>query len=575
MKTTLRDRLCDEGTVADEGIIARIDSMDLEHKAGQLFMLAFGGDDPARACRMIENHYLGGCYISNENASTPKKAALLSEALQKSANSISEISLLLGVDQEGAWGVMMPVSTTGPGNLGLGAAHDPELTKTMYGVIGEELKAVGYNTLLAPCADVNSNPENPIIGMRSFGGNAAEVACHVEAAICGASEAGVITTVKHFPGHGNTSEDSHRGIPRVDRDMKTLTEVDLAPFAAGIKAGVDIVMTSHILYSAIDSKMPATLSRPVITGLLREQLGFKGVVLSDSMNMRAMKKNYDPGRAAVMALAAGVDMIMLAEEHYDHDAGKYEVAQIATIQGIIDAVRQGELEESALDMAVYRILDLKKRHGLLGRYDFSFKPENVGSKAHKAVEEKVCSRMICAMRNSHECWPISSDSNVALVRVVPTSAYSILTSTRGIGPNQKESAFDAFRGHFITLHTATHVIDFYIGSDDVPIDLSALEKFDVILAVTEDYPLPGVDFDTISQKKAILSLLERFGCKLVVVGLRTPYELKEYLKVKTYICSYSSRPCAAKAAAYAAVGILDTVGISPVELYFRDSSKNL
>ena len=561
---TLQDCLREEKIEVDEAIIATIASMDIEHKAGQLFMLAFGGDDPKRACRMIENHYLGGCYISDANASTPEKAALLSSALQRCAISSSGIPLLLGVDQEGAWGVMMSASTTGPGNLGLGATHDPGLTWAMYGVIGEELEAVGYNTLLAPCADVNSNPANPIIGMRSFGGDAAEVARHVKAAVHGASETGVITTVKHFPGHGNTSEDSHRGIPRVDRDMKTLFEVDLAPFAAGIQAGVDIVMTSHILYSAIDPAMPATLSRPVITGLLRGQMGFKGVVLSDSMNMRAMRRSYEPGRAATLALAAGVDMIMLAEEHYDHDAEKYEIVQRATIQGVIDAVKEGYLEESAVDMAVYRILKLKKRHGLLGRQNFILKPETVGSQAHRAVEEAVCSRTICVMRNSNECWPILPDSSVALVRVVPASAYAILTSTRGIGPNQEVSAFDTFRESFLRIHATTRVIDFYGERNSMPVDLSILEKFDVILAVTEDYPLPGVDFDTASQKRAVLRPSGKFGHKLAVVGLRTPYELAEYPKVKAYVCSCSSRPCAAKAAAYALLGIVEAVGISPV-----------
>jgi len=560
---TLQDCLHEETIEPDEGIISIISSMDLEHRVGQLFLLAFGGDDPKRACCMIGDHYLGGCYISDVNASTPEKAAKLSATLQKCSLSSSGIPLLLGVDQEGAWGVMMPASTTGPGNLALGATHDPEMTRTMYHVIGEELAAVGYNTLLAPCADVISNPNNPIIGMRSFGEDVDDVSRHVEAAVRGASEAGVITTVKHFPGHGNTADDSHRGIPRVDRDLKTLFEVDLAPFMAGINAGVDIVMTSHILYSAIDPEMPATLSRPIVTELLRKKMGFHGVVLSDSMNMRAMRRNYEPGKAAAMALAVGVDMIMLAEEHYDHDAEKYEITQKATIQGVIDAVNSGDLEDSTVDMAVYRILWLKKRRGLLGKKNFILNPDNVGSQAHREVEKCVSSKSICIVRDLDRIWPVLPESKVALVRVVPYSEYRILTSTRGIGPNQEKPAFDAFFETFLPMHTHTSVIDFYMENGDL-LNLDDLREFDEVLAITEDYPLPGVDFDTLLQKKAIRAISEKYASKLVVIGLRTPYELRDFPNVRNYICSFSSRPCSAVATAYAAVGAIKTVGNSPV-----------
>jgi beta-N-acetylhexosaminidase len=551
---TLRETLAEEGVTPDEEIAAKIESMELSQKVGQMFMLAFGGENAERACAMISRHYLGGCYISDANADTPDKAASLSTELQRCAASSSGISLLIGVDQEGAWGVMMPHSSTGPGNLGLGAVDDLDLTFAMYKVIGKEMSAVGYNTLLAPCADVISNPSNPVIGMRSFGENADLVSRHVEMAICGARAGGVVTTVKHFPGHGNTAQDSHRGIPRVDRDIESLQKIDLAPFKTGIDAGVDIVMTSHILYSALDQSMPATLSKPIITGLLRNQLNFKGLVLSDSMNMRAMRKNYSPGEAAVRAVNAGVDMIMLAEEHYDHDTEKYEMAQAETIEGVMDAVGSGDIDESVIDRAVYRILILKKKYGMLGKSLKPLSPGVVGCIANRNVEEAICSRLARLLRNSAGRWPITRETNVALVRMVPSSAYSILISTRGIGPNQVLPSFDAFRDEFVPLHTMTSVFDYYDSQGQSRLLPEKLETFDTVLAVTEDYPLPGVDFDNEDQRKAMRNLLEALGEKLVVVGLRSPYELSNYPELTTYISICSSRPCAARAAARAAVG---------------------
>ncbi|HUI72638.1 MAG TPA: glycoside hydrolase family 3 N-terminal domain-containing protein, partial [Spirochaetia bacterium] len=214
--------------------------MTLEQKVGQMFLLAFAGPDPARAEGMIREHFIGGCYISNENAGTPALACTLSAALQGyAASSGARIPLLLGADQEGAWSVMMPASTPGPGNLGLGAAHSLRSTFAMYRVIAEELRAVGYNTVFAPCVDVNSNPRNSIIGMRSFGEDPRQVARHGVAAVKGARAGGVIATAKHFPGHGDTALDSHRAIPRVDRSRSEVERIDLLPFASAIEAGVD------------------------------------------------------------------------------------------------------------------------------------------------------------------------------------------------------------------------------------------------------------------------------------------------------------------------------------------------
>jgi beta-N-acetylhexosaminidase len=539
--------------------------MTLEQKVGQMFLLAFAGRDPARAERMIRDHFIGGCYISNENAETPEAACALSRTLQSYATSSgARIPLLLGADQEGTWGVMMPSSTTGPGNLGLGAAHHAHSTRDMYRVIAEELLAVGYNTLFAPCVDVNSNPRNSIIGMRSFGENPREVARHAVAAVRGARSAGIITTAKHFPGHGDTSTDSHRNIPRVDRPRAEVERIDLLPFRAAIDAGVDIVMTSHILFPDIDPVNPATLSPAILGGLLREEMGFQGLILSDSMNMGAIRRNYPPADSSVRAVRAGVDMIMLAEEHYDHDS-RYESNQLACVNGVLEAVRTGLVPETVIDLAVSRILAVKKKHGLRAESQPRLDPSVVGSEAHVAVERSAAERLVTVVRNTAGLWPVPPESRLAVVQAVPAGGYAILTATRGIGPNQAEPAFAAFTRALSEERRELSVFSHEEATD--PGKSAALARdFDAVIAVTEDYPLPGVDFDTTHQVELVKRLMTIVGKKLIVVALRTPYEFAEYGGLPTYICTCSSRGCAARAAARAACGVIKTRGMLPVSI---------
>jgi beta-N-acetylhexosaminidase len=538
--------------------------MTLEQKVGQMFLLAFAGPDPARAEEMIRGHFIGGCYISNDNAPTPAAASALSAALQGYAlSSGPRVPLLLGADQEGAWSVMMPASTTGPGNLGLGAARDPRMTAAMYRVIAEELRAVGFNTLFAPCVDVNSNPRNSIIGMRSFGEDPRQVARHGVAAVRGARDGGIITTAKHFPGHGDTAIDSHRNIPRVDRSRADVERIDLLPFRAAVRAGVDIVMTSHILFPAFDGENPATLSRSILGGLLREEMGFQGLILSDSMNMGAIRRNYAPADSSVRAVRAGVDMLMLAEEHYDHDTSVYEKNQLACVNGVRDAVKDGTIAEALIDAAVARILALKLSQGLADRAPGGFGPAGVGTPAHREVERAAAEKLVAVVRSAPGAWPVAGASRLALVQTAPAEEYGILTATRGIGPNQAEPAFEAFLAALREARPDLRVLTRDQAAHPDGIDALAKEC-DAVIALTEDYPLPGVDFDTARQRELVTRLASVLGKKLIVVALRTPYELPEYPGVATYVCTCSSRPCAARAAARAACGIIRARGRLPV-----------
>ncbi len=533
-----------------------INSMTLAEKVGQLFMLAFASNNLEEARVLIEEHFVCGSYISNDNVPSAEAAVSLVTKLQEFArNTRLKLPLLLAPDQEGTWAVMVPDSCPGPGNMALGATHNDENAYKMYKTIAQELKAVGLNAPFCPCADCNSNPHNSIIGMRSFGEKPDLVADMTAAAIRGFKDGGVIATLKHFPGHGDTTLDSHRGLPQVNRTREELFAIDLLPFAEGIKAGADIVMTSHIIYSALDKERPATLSPLILQDLLRKDLGFEGVIVSDSMNMHSMKKNYDPADSAIQAINAGVDIIMLAEEHYDHNKSTYLKNQLELINAVKQAVENGSIAMSRLDDAVERILKLKAN-----LVDMPLDAGIVGLEEHRAVELEVSRAAVAILKDEAKLVPIAKDKSVLLINTTTRASYEVLGNIRGVGPNQTVAAFDYFveamQASFPTLRTLE--AEAVLKKDALALDA------DVVIAVTENHTLPGMDFDQESQAMVINSLAKTSPDKLLVVALRDPYELSYLENIPSYVCAFSFRPCAARAAAELLAGHIEAKGKSPV-----------
>ncbi len=525
-----------------------------KEKAGQLFLLAFPGGDPALALPMIEEYNLCGCYLSQDNAATFGDARRLTDALNAAARARTPgAPLLLGVDQEGAWGVLVPESTTGPGNLALGALP-PGRTGDMYRVIGQEMVEAGFTLLLAPCADVNTDPDSPIIGTRSFGEKPAEVAARVAAAVRGAAESGILTTVKHFPGHGSTHVDTHRSIPVVDKSRDQLEAGDFLPFRAGIDAGADVVMTSHILFPALDPANPATLSGIILKDVLRRDMGFEGLILSDSMNMGAIRKNYSPGGAAILALEAGVDIVMLSEEHYDH-TGAYLETQKATIRAVEAAIVSGRLSPDEVMKKLERILSARLRAAPPAARRNGVWPNGVqrngaqpnGAWDAKSIEKTVAEEACALLIDEDRVWPVPDIENVLYVNATPRSSYPRIMNPRGIGPNQSEAAFDAFRQELSALRPKAVFVEF----DDFSSTMDFASKAARLVLVTEDYPLPGEDFETSAQQDLVRRTVAAAPEKCVVVGLRSPYEARTYSGLKAYLCAFSSRPCSARAAARA------------------------
>ncbi|MEV7125635.1 glycoside hydrolase family 3 protein [Streptomyces sp. NPDC093260] len=264
--------------------------------------------------------------------------------------------LLVAIDEESGDVTRLDVRTGSsfPGNHALGAVDDPDLTRGVARELGRRLAACGVNFDWAPSADVNANPDNPVIGVRSFGAATDLVARHTAAWVEGLQSTGVAACTKHFPGHGDTNVDSHHAVPRIDVDADTLYERELPPFRAAIAAGTRAVMSAHILVPALDAERPGTLSRRILTGLLREELGYQGLIVTDGMEMRAISGTYGLEHGVVLAIAAGADAICVGGGLCD------EATVLSLRDALVAAVRSGELPEERLSDAAARVRELAR-----------------------------------------------------------------------------------------------------------------------------------------------------------------------------------------------------------------------
>jgi beta-N-acetylhexosaminidase len=304
---------------------------------GHLMLLAFEGSQ-APLEQLSEFQPAGFLFYRNNLPST-ETARATTQSLQQAA----AYPLLFGIDQEGGPfnAYRVDDATLFPGQMALAATRDPALARDVAEAIGQELRYMGFNLIFAPIVDVNSNPDNPIIGMRSFGADVPMVSTLGQAYMAGLEQAGMASVAKHFPGHGDTEVDSHLGLPKVSGDTDRLNRIELPPFKAMIDTGVPAIMTAHVIFSELDDHFPATLSAPVVTHLLREQLGFEGLVVTDFMDMKAITDHFDLGEAAVQSIVAGVDLLLLGP-NLENQRKVYAALQEASRSGRLSEVRVRE-----------------------------------------------------------------------------------------------------------------------------------------------------------------------------------------------------------------------------------------
>ena len=303
-------------------------------------------------------------FFSN-NLTDPKQTVQLLNQI-KSENDANPLPLLLSVDQEGGRVTRLPGDLVNfPTNQEIGTINSPDFSYKVGTLLGKELNEFGFNLDFAPVLDINSNPNNPVIGDRSFGEDP-DIVSHLGiSTMKGIQSQHIISTIKHFPGHGDTSVDSHLELPVVNKGLDELESLELIPFEQAIKKGADVVMVAHILLPALDSTYPASLSKKVVTDILRKQLDFNGVIMTDDMTMEAITDNYQTGPAAVQAVKAGSDIVLVAHR-YDQI--------VKAIEAVKAAVLNGEISEERIDESVERIMKLKQEYNI---EDVNVKQANV------------------------------------------------------------------------------------------------------------------------------------------------------------------------------------------------------
>lgn len=396
-------------------------SMTLAEKVGQVFMVWFTGPELSEdLIRLVRDRHVGGVilYSSAGNVRSPTQVARLTASIQATAAARPRMpGLFIGVDQEGG-----PVArlrrgvTLFPSQMAQAATGRTELARQAAAITGRELAACGINVNFAPVADVNVNPDNPIIGIRSFGSDPARVARFTAAATRGYAGVGVICTPKHFPGHGDTTVDSHVGLPTVSHDAATLDRVDWPPFRAAFAAKAPAVMTAHVLTPAFAAdNLPATLSRRMLQGVLRDRLGFHGVIFTDSLGMGAVVKRYGTAEAAVRALLAGADVLVIGA-----DKGRPLSDRQEAMDRVVAAVRDGRLPLARLNDAVVRILRLKERYGLLDAVRLANPKPHLSrllaTPAHQAVARRIAARSLTAFRLEKGRLPLPATQTTLVVR---------------------------------------------------------------------------------------------------------------------------------------------------------------
>lgn len=532
-----------------------ISKMTLEEKAGQMLMPDFRTWKGSNVTEMlpeieqlVKKYHLGGVILFRENVVTSEQTATLVSQYQEAAE---KYGLLMTIDQEGGIVTRLQSGTDMPGNMALGAARSPEIAHNVGNAIGEELASLGINMNFAPVMDVNNNPDNPVIGVRSFGEDPQLVADLGVAYTKGLQEAGVAATAKHFPGHGDTAVDSHLGLPEVPHDKERLKQVELYPFQKAMEAGIDAIMTAHVTFPKIDGTkaisqktgeeiaIPATLSYKVLTELMREEMGYEGVITTDAMNMKAIADHFGAVDAAIRAVKAGTDIVLMP-------VGLEEVAT-----GLLDAVKKGEITEDRIEASVKRILTLKVKRGVIKEENPLTVDEKVanaeqvvGSAEHKQIEKDAAEKSITLVKNDAALpLKLNGDDNVVVVG-------------------------NSFIGDLAAAIQKRHQNTTVIASTSYKLSEAQLEQIKNASAVVVGSYTFSVSGRSPSNAQMVMinQIIEHADAPVIGVGIRNPYDIMAFPQIDAYLTQYGFRPASFDASAGAIFGEFSPTGKLPITI---------
>lgn len=530
--------------------MSKLAALSLEQKIGQMVICGFNAyTSDAHIEQLIEKHHIGGVIYFRRNYKHVQQMADLSYALQQFNKKHSDIPLFISIDQEG--GMVARIDndqvTLVPGNMSIGASRDAQLAYDAAVICAKELRLMGINVNFAPSLDINNNPKNPVIGVRSYGESAELVSELGIATIEGYQASDVVATAKHFPGHGDTAVDSHYGLASVPHDRERLMKLELAPFIQAIQAGVDMIMTAHVMFPAFEpDQIPATLSRKVLHDLLRVELKYDGVIVTDCLEMHAISKEFGVAEGAVMAIEGGADIVLVS-----HTLGE----QVAAIEALVQAVRSGRLSEEQINTSVERILTLKEKRRMAEIQPLTGEiTEQFGTPESKAVIRQLTEKSITVVKDEGQS---AFDTTAPTLVIWPEvrhhtevdepieQAYTLGPALTELGMNVKE------------LRVSTHPT-----SEEVASALAHAADYEQIVVVTYN----AVSELHEGQVAIVRQIASRPDVNLTVASTRNPYDLNQFPEVKRYVCCYENRPMTMGALAKVLTGNIPAHGRLPVTL---------
>ncbi len=488
--------------------------MDLDDKIGQLLVLSAQGTTAEENASLIETHHPGGLIYFDANLDDAEQIARMSAGVQEIAAEQGQgVPLFLGIDQEQGRVVRMPVGTLFPDAMAVGATGDTELAALRAATTANELTAVGINLNYAPDADVNTDPNNPVIGIRSFGSDPDAVAEMVLAEADAYAENGVVPVAKHFPGHGDTDVDSHSGLPVIDLPRDRWEAEHLPPFRAAVEAGIDSIMTAHVLMPGLESDEdpdPATLSPTLIDGILRDELGYDGVVTTDALNMDGVRQRHSDGEVAVRVIEAGVDQLLMPPNPEE------------AVAAIHEAVESGRIDEERIDRSVLRVLTLKEKRGILEAepVDPAAATSAMEDPDHAEAAQRVADASVTLLRNENDLLPLAAGTDV---RVTGTGADRIAPALADAGMNVVES-----------------------GEAVLVVGTSGARSSE--------------------EQRSLVASGRAQGTPVVVVSQDGPYDLEAFPDVEGYLALYSAVEVSRVAAARVISGQVEPTGTLPVDI---------
>jgi beta-N-acetylhexosaminidase len=506
---------------------------------GQKLLLAFQGKDrlPEDLRRSVRRFRPAGFTLFRGNLDSPVQAYQMTRALQQMAREEHLPPFLICADQEG--GQLMAIgegATLLPGNMALGAAGSAALAHQAGEVLGRELSAMGVNVNYAPCCDVNSNPHNPVVGTRSFGEDPGAVASLAGAIISGMQSCGVAATAKHFPGHGDTQVDSHHDTPSLPHTRQRLDRVELPPFAAAIRAGVKLVMAGHLALPAIEGRegLPATLSPVLLKGLLREEMGFQGAIITDAMDMAAIRQGGRLGEQAVRAAAAGNDLLLLKAEPSDYQE-VYE-SLVRAARGAVSG--KPALDAAGLRKSLQRVWALKQW--------LAAQPEPPGLEVvacaeHQAVAAEIAARSITLVRDQAGSLPLrpagggaskaSASEGGRLAVILPRPADLTPADTSSY---VRHTLADSLRAY------NPGVDEFILSQNPSSGEIAALlERIRNEKPAYQALIVGTINVQAESPQANLVRAVLQTGPPAIVIALRLPYDLVSFPEAPAYLCTYS------------------------------------